>query len=53
MNLAGFPVIVLELALVVVGLVGFGWWQLRDLAKVRRDTQARRNPGGRNEGPEP
>lgn len=48
MSLAGLPVIVLELALIVLALVGFAWWQLRDLAKARR--QAQRDRAGRNEG---
>jgi hypothetical protein len=50
MSLAGLPVIVLELALVILALVGFGWWQLRDLAKARRQAQGQRDGAGRNEG---
>ena len=49
MSFAGLPVIVLELALVVLAVVGFAWWQLRDLAKARRQTHARRDDADRNE----
>jgi hypothetical protein len=50
MSLAGFPVIVFELALIVVAVLGFAWWQLRDLARARRQTQAQQGRADRADG---
>jgi hypothetical protein len=30
------PIIVIELLLVLGGALGFGWWQLRELKKLRQ-----------------
>jgi hypothetical protein len=38
------PIIVIELLLVLGGALGFGWWQLRELKKLRekREREAQR-----------
>jgi hypothetical protein len=41
------PIIVVELLLVLGGALGFGWWQLRELKKLReqrRDAEAAAAP---------
>jgi hypothetical protein len=35
------PIIVIELLLVLGGALGFGWWQLRELKKLRQDREQR------------
>ena len=42
MNTAQFPVVLIELVLVVVGLVLFGWWQLRSVRRDRDKAAAER-----------
>ena len=45
------PVILIELLLVFGGVLGFAWWQLRDLERERRKRESasaatpRREPG--------
>ncbi len=36
------PVILIELVLVFGGVLAFAWWQLRSVARDRRETVARR-----------
>ena len=34
--MSNLPVIVIEVVLVFGGVLAFGWWQLRDLARERK-----------------
>jgi predicted negative regulator of RcsB-dependent stress response len=36
------PVILIELVLVAGGVLAFGWWQLRSVARDRRDAATKR-----------
>ena len=42
--MSDLPVIVIEVVLVFGGVLAFGWWQLRDLARERKKREdAKRN----------
>ena len=42
MNETSLPVILIKLVLVAGGVLAFGWWQLRSVARDRRDAETRR-----------
>ena len=42
MSQTNLPVILIELVLIVGGVMAFGWWQLRSVARDRRDAATQR-----------
>jgi predicted negative regulator of RcsB-dependent stress response len=42
MDGSNWPIVLIEVVLVFGGVLAFGWWQLRDLAREREAAQRRR-----------
>ena len=43
--MSDLPVIVIEVVLVFGGVLAFGWWQLRDLARERKKREDAKHNG--------